>query len=98
MRLDDFDPNAIDVEDQRGGGSRGGFQLGRGRQVGCGTLVIALIAAVVFGVDPSQMLGGLSQTGDAPQLPGEPGTGRSAASGASGAVESCSVDAASRES
>ena len=98
MRLDDFDPNAIDVEDQRGKGGGGGFQLGRGRQVGCGTLVIALIAAVVFGIDPSQMLGGLSQTGDAPQLPGEPGTGRSSASGASGAVESCSVDAASRES
>ncbi len=96
MRLDDFDPNAIDVEDQRGGGG-GGFQLGRGRQVGCGTLVIALIAAVVFGIDPGQMLGGLSQTGDAPQLPGEPGTGRSG-SGATGAAESCSVDAASRES
>ncbi len=90
MRLDDFDPNAIDVEDQRGGG--GGFSVGRGGQVGCGTLVIALIAAVVFGVDPSQMLGGLSQPGQVEQLPG------GQAQGGSGAAESCTVDAASRES
>ncbi len=52
MRLDDFD-NDIQVEDQRGGR----MPLGRGGQVGCGTLVIALIAAVVFGVDPASMLG-----------------------------------------
>lgn len=90
MRLDDFDPNAIDVEDQRGSG--GGFSVGRGGQVGCGTLVIALIAAVVFGVDPTQMLGGLSQPGQVQQLPDQ------SAQGATGAAESCSVDAASRES
>ncbi|WP_088309886.1 KPN_02809 family neutral zinc metallopeptidase [Novosphingobium sp. B 225] len=90
MRLDDFDPNAIDVEDQRGGG--GGFSVGRGGQVGCGTLVIALIAAVVFGVDPSQMLGGLSQPGQIEQVPG------GEAAGGGGAAESCTVDAASRES
>lgn len=90
MRLDDFDPNAIDVEDQRGSG--GEFSVGRGGQVGCGTLVIALIAAVVFGVDPTQMLGGLSQPGQVQQLPDQ------SAQGATGAAESCSVDAASRES
>ena len=46
MRLDDFDPNAIDVEDQRGsGGFGGGLPLGLGGgRIGCGTLVIALIA------------------------------------------------------
>jgi predicted metalloprotease len=54
MRLDDFDPNAIDVGDQSGGRMR---MPGRGGQVGCGTLVIVLIAAAVFGVDPAQMLG-----------------------------------------
>lgn len=54
MRLDDFDPNAIDVGDQSGGRMR---MPGRGGQVGCGTLVLVLIAAAVFGVDPAQMLG-----------------------------------------
>jgi uncharacterized protein len=59
MRLDEFDPDAIKVEDQSGSG--GGFPMGRGGQVGCGSIVIALIAALVFGVDPSQMLGQLEQ-------------------------------------
>ena len=90
MRLDDFDPNAVDVEDQRGGG--GGFSVGRGGQVGCGTLVIALIAALVFGVDPTQMLGSASQPGQVQQLPGQN------AQAGSTATESCSVDKASRES
>lgn len=68
MRLDEFDPNAISVEDQRGGG--GSFPGGRGGQVGCGTLVIALIASLVFGVDPGQLLGGLEQTqGSVQQAP-----------------------------
>lgn len=58
MRLDDFDPRNINVEDQRGGMLPIGMSGGR---IGCGTLVVALIAAVVFGVDPGQMLGGLQQ-------------------------------------
>jgi predicted metalloprotease len=87
MRLDDFDPNAINVGDQRGGNFRMG---GRGGQVGCGTIVIALIAALVFGVDPAQMLGGL-QEGDVQQQAPQAGGGNDAAS-------SCTVDAVSRES
>lgn len=72
MRLDEFDPNAINVEDQRGGG--GGFPMGRGGQVGCGTIVIALIAYFVFGVDPGQMLGGAMQdAGPAQEQVGAPG-------------------------
>ena len=59
MRLDDFDPGDVDVEDQRGGMLPLGLSGGR---VGCGTLVIALIAAVIFGVDPRQMLGGLQDS------------------------------------
>lgn len=90
MRLDDFDPNALNVEDQRGGG--GGFRMGGGGgKIGCGTLVIALIAAVVFGVDPTQMLGGLEQmqqTGGQVAAP---------AQGGSSISESCTVDALSRE-
>ena len=59
MRLNRFDPSSINV---RGGG--GGFPGGAGGGIGCGTLVIAVIAAVVFGVDPTSMLsGGGSGTG-----------------------------------
>lgn len=61
MRLDDFD-DSINVEDQRGGGGRG-FPVigGTGGRLGCGTIVIALIAVFVFGADPAQMLGSLQQ-------------------------------------
>jgi uncharacterized protein len=84
MRLDEFDPNAIEVEDQRGGGS---FPMGRSGQVGCGTLVLALIASLVLGVDPGQLLGGLEQT----QQQAGP------AQGGASLGESCSADAGSRE-
>ena len=84
MRLDDFDPNSVNVGDQRG--SR--FSIGgAGGKVGCGSIVIALIAALVFGVDPGQMLGGMQDAG----------TGEVATQGGTTATESCSVDAVSRE-
>ncbi len=90
MRLDDFDPNALNIEGQRGGG--GGFRIGGGGgKIGCGTLVIALIAAVVFGVDPVQMLGGLQQI----QQSGPEAAGP--AQGGASISESCTVDAMSRE-
>jgi predicted metalloprotease len=54
MRLNPFNPGSIDV--RRGGGG-GGFPGGGGGQLGCGAIVIALIGALVFGVDPGQMLG-----------------------------------------
>lgn len=88
MRLDDFDPSSINVSDQRGTG--GGFSMGgRGGQMGCGTIVIALIAAVVFGVDPTQMLGTVEN------LPGQ-----SSAPVASGTdtASICSTDQLARES
>ncbi|RZA34271.1 MAG: metalloprotease [Lysobacteraceae bacterium] len=44
------------VEDRRGGGG-GGFGIG-GKTVGIGTLVVALIGSVFFGIDPSVFLGG----------------------------------------
>ena len=85
MRLDDFDPADINVEDQRGRG----FSIGgAGGKVGCGSIVIALIAALVFGVDPGQMLGTM----------GGVDTGPVATQGGTNASESCSVDAVSRES
>lgn len=57
------------VEDQTGRGGMG-FPMGGGRLpvggkggLGCGGLVIVVVLALVFGVDPMQLLGGLSQQG-----------------------------------
>ena len=88
MRLDDFDPNAIKVEDQRGSG--GGFPMGRGGQVGCGTLVIGLILSMVLGVDPGQLIGGMQ--GAQPQEQAGPAS----ASGGSTTSSSCRIDQASK--
>jgi predicted metalloprotease len=55
MRLRQFDPGSINV--RRGSG--GGFPGGGGGQLGCGAIVLALIGALVFGIDPAQMLGSL---------------------------------------
>ena len=69
MRLNPFEPGSINV--RRGEG--GGFPGGGGGQLGCGAIVIALIAAVVFGVDPAQMLGsmeGMQQGAPTQQQPG----------------------------
>lgn len=52
MRLNPFNTGDINV---RGGG--GGFPGGGGGKLGCGAIVIALIGALVFGIDPGQMLG-----------------------------------------
>ncbi|MFM2370787.1 MAG: hypothetical protein RIS85_509 [Pseudomonadota bacterium] len=87
MRLDDFD-SSINVEDQRGGGSR--FPMGGGGKLGCGSIVIALIAAVVFGVDPAQMLGSLQQ--------GQVQAPTQQQQGGTSLAESCSANAFSRES
>jgi predicted metalloprotease len=97
MKLDDFDPGNIDIEDQRGGrggGLGGGFGLPMGiggGKLGCGTIVIAIIAALVFGVDPAQMLGQLGQMQGGAPTQTQPQGGTTAA-------ESCNVDAASHES
>lgn len=93
MRLDDFDPNSVDIEDQRGG--RGGMRLpigGTGGKLGCGTLILVVIVSLVFGVDPGQMIGGLEQMQQqAPQDSAQP------QAGGNSATESCSVDALSRQ-
>jgi predicted metalloprotease len=53
MRLNPFNPDNIDV----GRSGSGRFPGGGGGQLGCGAIVIALIGALVFGIDPGQMLG-----------------------------------------
>ena len=69
MRLNPFNPDSINV--RRGGG--GGFPGGGGGQLGCGAIVIALIGALVFGIDPGQMLGtmeGMQQSAPSEQQQG----------------------------
>ena len=63
MRLNPFDTSKIDVRAGNQGSRRPGRRAGG---VGCGAIVIALIGALVFGIDPSQtiaVLGGLDQQG-----------------------------------
>src|SRR5690349_20187505 len=55
MRLNPFDTG--NIRDRGGGG--GGFPGGGGGQLGCCAIVIALIGALVFGIDPAQMLGSM---------------------------------------
>ena len=69
MRLDD--ENASDnVEDRRGGGGGGGG-IGRG-SLGIGTLLVALAASYFLGVDPSVVLGLLSDPAGAPRQTSAP--------------------------
>jgi uncharacterized protein len=49
------DRQSDNVDDRRGGGGIGGIG---GKTVGIGTLVVALIGSVFFGIDPSVFLGG----------------------------------------
>jgi uncharacterized protein len=77
MRLDDLDDGNLDddvnAEYQRGGRGGGfGFPSGGGGlpiggRMGCGTLAIVLIAALVFGVNPGDMLGGGGQVAPSQQ-------------------------------
>ncbi|MBD3728601.1 MAG: neutral zinc metallopeptidase [Sphingomonadales bacterium] len=53
MKLNRFDTSRIKV----GQGGGGGGLPGGGGTIGCGGLVIVIIAALVFGVDPGEMLG-----------------------------------------
>ena len=77
MRLDD-EQESSNFEVQRGGGGGGGgFPLGMllgGGKLGCGTLAIIVVAALVFGINPLQLLGGggapVQQSG--PATPGDP--------------------------
>ncbi|TIX50233.1 KPN_02809 family neutral zinc metallopeptidase [Alteraurantiacibacter aquimixticola] len=60
MRLNPFNPNSIRVTRGSSGGRMGGA-----RGIGCGGIVVVLIGALVFGVDPGQMIGmveGVQQT------------------------------------
>ena len=95
MRLDDFDPNDINVEDQRGqsfgGGGGGGLLFGLlpliGSRFGCGGIIVVLLLFAVFGGlgNLGGMLGGGSQV----SAPTERRAGNDVAS-------SCTLDAQSK--
>jgi uncharacterized protein len=52
------------VEDRRsGGGGGGGFRIGGGKGIGLGTIVIALVAGWIFGINPMTVLGVLGGGG-----------------------------------
>ena len=65
------DRESDNVDDRRGGGGGGGggggFNIG-GRGVGLGTVAIALVASIFFGVDPGTVIGMLGGGGPAPQV------------------------------
>ena len=73
MRLDDIDTSDVNVEDQRGSGGGGfGFPMGGGmplgRNMGCGSIILMLIVAAVFGTDILSGVGGGQQVGQTPQV------------------------------
>ncbi|PLK25529.1 neutral zinc metallopeptidase [Novosphingobium sp. TH158] len=100
MRLDDLDPNQVDIDDQRGRGGGfpglggGGFPLPiGGGKMGCGTILLLIVLAFVFQGDIGRMFGGMGETGGT--LPGQQ---QAQVEGSSNASESCKIDQASMES
>ena len=85
MRLDD-ERESDNIEDQRGQGGGGfsfpgmgggGMQLG-GRGLGCGGIVVVIVLALVFGINPLQLLGGGGGVGPSTQQIGQPEAARTA--------------------
>ncbi|MDD3800285.1 MAG: neutral zinc metallopeptidase, partial [Novosphingobium sp.] len=91
MRLRDFKPGSIRVEDQRGSGGGGRFPGGGGGKLGIGAIVIALLISYFTGIDVTQLLGGLQQVDQTAPSATE-------SQGGATAEESCSVNEFSRES
>lgn len=66
MKLDDY-RTSDNISDQRGGGGGGGFNLPiGGGKMGIGTILILGIAALVFGINPMDLM----QGGTIPGWPG----------------------------
>ena len=70
MRMDGQEEsgNVHDVRGESGGGGGGGFgglPIG-GRGIGVGTVVVALVAGWIFGINPLTLLGALAGGGDPP--------------------------------
>jgi len=81
MRWGDFG-RSDNVEDRTGedpgAGSGGGFPLGGGMRLGGGALVVIVVASLLFGVNPLEMIGMLEGGGAPPAVPSagpQPGYG-----------------------
>ena len=88
MKLDDY-RTSDNISDQRGGGGGGGGpRLGiGGGKMGIGTIIILGIAALVFGVNPLELINGGGMTGSAPVQ---------TQAGGQNAAQSCAVDEKSK--
>jgi len=86
MKLDDY-RTSDNVSDQRGGGGGGPrFGIGGGK-MGIGTIVILGIAALVFGINPMDLIQGGGMTGGAPVQ---------TQAGGQNAAQTCAVDEKSK--
>ncbi|WAC22228.1 KPN_02809 family neutral zinc metallopeptidase [Blastomonas sp. SL216] len=86
MKLDDY-RTSDNISDQRGGGGGGPrFPIGGGK-MGIGTIVILGIAALVFGINPMELMQGGGMTGGAPVQ---------TQAGGQNAEQSCAVDEKSK--
>ena len=68
MRWGDF-RRSDNVEDRTGADSGGGFPVGGGMRLGGGALVVIVIASLIFGVNPLEMIGMME--GGVPTAPPE---------------------------
>jgi uncharacterized protein len=74
MRLDD-EAESVNFEDRTGDRSGGGFGfpgggggMQMGRSMGCGSLILVILGALIFGINPADMMGGGGQqVGQQPQ-------------------------------
>ena len=90
MKLDDY-RTSDNISDQRGGSGGGPrFPIGGGK-MGIGTILILGIAALVFGINPMDLMQGGGMTGGAPVQTQGPG-----AVGGQNAAQSCAVDEKSK--
>ncbi len=90
MKLDDY-RTSDNISDQRGGGGGGPrFPIGGGK-MGIGTILILGIAALVFGINPMELMQGGALPGGAPMQTQGPG-----AAGGQNAAQSCAVDEKSK--
>jgi hypothetical protein len=78
MRWGDF-RRSDNVEDRTGADPGGGMPRGGGMRLGGGALVVIVIASLIFGVNPLEMIGALESGGPAPppgaRPPAAPGYG-----------------------
>jgi hypothetical protein len=72
MRWGDF-RRSDNVEDRTAGGGGGRLPIGGGMRLGGGALVVLVIASLLFGVNPMEMLGTLESGGGLPPLAPPPG-------------------------